>query len=175
MERDDDHLTGCPQPQPDPKSDPDPKAKRPGVRGWNRLMLRDLAEDRLTNRQIAVKYGKSVQTVNNFATFHREDIQDLRDLIDADANDRLADSVAADKDNRIRMHEEMIKELDGRITDDMPIADLTRISDKISKHLNAIAEEKNELPTRVKFERPREGVTVVVERENGSERRTEIR
>jgi len=133
----------------EPVAEPEaPKERKPKGRilPWRKLdLIRELAEPKRTQRQMAADHGVTEPAITLFKQRHALEIARVRENM----ADKFAGLWVADKMNRIAVYEadieaiEMMAQRDGAT---MAQADMLRVK---GSFLRAVAEELGQLPARV--------------------------
>jgi hypothetical protein len=119
---------------------PAPPRAEPKLTPWDRRQLaRDLAEDVVSRRKLATRYGVSHQYLTKFARQHATEIDAMRDRI----GDEFAGQWIADKQARIAAYQ-----ADYEAALDHPHFDHHEWLKARTQILHAVAEELGALPPR---------------------------
>lgn len=138
----------------DGDDNPDSWRRKPWGRGWRKQqMLRDLAEAKLSQLDIARRYGVSQARVSQVANHppNKQVIEEIR----ADIHNKFAGMWIAQKEARVAEYLAMVEQLDG---DPDPAVVRAR-----QAALRNVAEELAQLPNRVTVQHERKTVNYTVD------------
>jgi hypothetical protein len=126
----------------------------PPIRGALRSeLIRDKALGELTHEQLAEKYGRSLQAINQFSARNADEIRSAKQALVANADDEYVGIAIAKKLNRIADADQDLAD----VIELLENGDLSPTQRKgylnlKSKLRREVAEEKGELPVRSRVE-----------------------